>query len=63
MANKRKTIEDVAKKYNRPSEEFTKRLDGRIEWVCDHGVGHTVYPDGELHCCDGCCVILRDEEK
>ena len=35
-----------------------KRADGRIEWVCDHGVGHTVYaPFGGdfVHGCDGCC--------
>ena len=46
--------------------EKTRRADGRVEWVCGHGVGH---PDlnqlaelpeedrGTLsaHGCDGCC--------
>ncbi|MFA5407072.1 MAG: hypothetical protein WC307_06970 [Candidatus Nanoarchaeia archaeon] len=34
------------------------RADGRVEWTCDHGVGHTLfYPTGsdEVHGCDGCC--------
>ena len=26
------------------------RPDGRIEYVCEHGVGH-----GNIHGCDGCC--------
>ena len=34
------------------------RMDGRVEWKCEHGVGHTVYyPEGsdDTHGCDGCC--------
>ena len=33
------------------------RLDGRIEWICPHGIGHTAYsPEGDYsHGCDGCC--------
>jgi len=40
---------------------FQKRSDGRIEWVCTHGIGHTVSapkPINEfsfVHGCDGCC--------
>ena len=39
------------------------RLDGRIEWTCKHGIGHTVghvnpaqeVGDYGIHGCDGCC--------
>lgn len=39
-------------------KELNWRSDGRLEWVCEHGVGHTVYaPAGSdfIHGCDGCC--------
>ena len=46
------------------------RLDGRLEWMCEHGVGHTVFApkirqdDGTIHQnwihdCDGCCSGLE----
>lgn len=37
--------------------KWIARADGRIEWVCPHGVGHTAYsPNGDyVHGCDGCC--------
>jgi len=52
---------EVAKRFGRPVSEFQRRLDGRIEWVCKHGVGHTVWSEegSENHCCDGCCSELR----
>ena len=64
-----KTIKQIAKIYNRPTSEFRARSDGRIEWVCKHGIGHTVYApaikqaDGSYyrnyrHGCDGCCSKL-----
>ena len=39
------------------------REDGRVEWVCEHGIGHTIsvpkkYKDDWAwwsHGCDGCC--------
>ena len=39
------------------------REDGRIEWTCEHGIGHTIvvpakYQDEDswwVHGCDGCC--------
>lgn len=39
------------------------RSDGRIERICEHGIGHTIkVPKGEensdvswTHGCDGCC--------
>lgn len=54
------SIEDMAKKFNRPENEFLRRADGRIEWVCTHGVGHTVWCPNEnyIHGCDGCCRQL-----
>lgn len=27
------------------------RADGRMEWLCEHGIGHGEHS----HCCDGCC--------
>ncbi len=38
-------------------ENLTVRLDGRIEYGCEHGVGHTVYsPNNDyVHGCDRCC--------
>ncbi len=56
-----KTMEEVAKKYKKG--ELCHRADGRLEWVCEHGIGHTVwYPKGfgskagPVHGCDGCCA-------
>lgn len=42
-------------------KNLNKRADGRIEWVCPHGVGHTIHApsDGKwayVHGCDGCCA-------
>jgi len=47
------------------AKEFLTRPDGRIEWVCKHGVGHAVdAPENykvllgrwwDSHGCDGCC--------
>lgn len=57
-------IEIIAKKYNRPNKEFLRRADGRIEWICEHGIGHTVwFPKGSdgTHGCDGCCLKLKKE--
>jgi hypothetical protein len=41
-----------------------QRADGRVEWVCEHGVGHTIKVPEQfknqdawwIHGCDGCCV-------
>jgi len=52
----------IAKKYNRPESEFLTRTDGRIEWICKHRIGHTVwFPKGSdgVHGCDGCCKQLK----
>ena len=52
------TKNELAKRINKPEKELGRRADGRIEWFCKHGVGHTVFfPKGNtsIHGCDGCC--------
>ena len=54
-------IPQIAKKFNKPEEEFAYRQDGRIDWTCSHGVDHTVWtPIGssKVHGCDGCCFEI-----
>lgn len=60
MSKSRPTLKDMSEKYNKPLEEFQYREDGRIEWVCEHCIGHTVYSphDYYVHGCDGCCGEL-----
>lgn len=58
----------LAHKYNKNIKEFLCRLDGRIEWVCEHGIGHTVWAPREspawyVHGCDGCCEKLNEKEE
>lgn len=63
-------LEKVSKLIKKPINELQYREDGRIEWVCSHGIGHTVYNPfsnskyGFVHGCDGCCndidVILEE---
>ena len=42
-------------------DKYRRRDDGRIEKVCEHGIGHPIsVPDsmgeeGYIHGCDGCC--------
>lgn len=54
-------LKDISIKLNLPLNELQYRADGRIEWVCSHGIGHTVYAPksmgkyGFIHGCDGCC--------
>jgi len=51
-------------------EDLKWRMDGRLEWVCEHRIGHTVYApaikqdDGEMfrdwiHGCDWCCKGIK----
>lgn len=43
--------------------QYCFRMDGRVEIICEHGCGHTIFtPDPEnwgkyvgTHGCDGCC--------
>lgn len=56
-------LEFLMKKFNKPKEEFNFRMDGRVEWVCEHGVGHTIWHPKDLdanHGCDGCCNKLKE---
>ena len=57
------TAESIVKRFllANPSiteEELQWRVDGRLEWVCEDGIGHTVYaPDWSdyVHGCSGNC--------
>ena len=46
-------------------EKYIRRADGRVEQICEHGVGHTV-DDGKMasymliHGCDGCCAKVKN---
>jgi len=43
-------------------QELNWRIDGRLEWCCEHGIGHTVYApknNDYVHGCDGCCEKVR----
>ncbi len=50
---------------------FNWRSDGRLEWLCEHGVGHTVHvpPDKASesvyweHGCDGCCQKKNNSNR
>ena len=39
---------------------INERLDGRIKWICEHSIGHTIWsPEGYyVHGCDGCCRVF-----
>lgn len=65
-SNQSYNIEEIAEKYNLIPKDLVTRMDGRIEWICEHGVGHTIYsPTGNyIHGCDGCCTeIFNKKEK
>jgi len=41
------------------------RMDGRLEWTCKHGVGHTIFaPHGldYVHGCNGNCKKIKIPE-
>ena len=68
MISRPKLIE-MLKKIDKSIKDLNFRIDGRVEWVCNHGVGHTVMVPEEYeksdawwsHGCDGCCRELHDE--
>lgn len=43
------------------NQKIVHRADGRLEWICEHGVGHTIYSNEAfyIHGCDGCCKNIR----
>ena len=55
--------QEICKILLQDKENLLIRGDGRVEWVCEHGCGHTVsvpfkYKDEWAwwsHGCDGCC--------
>jgi hypothetical protein len=59
------TLEQISEKTRLPIEQFICREDGRVEWICKHGVGHTVYNPNDwekykyTHGCDGCCSSIK----
>lgn len=61
--NKKELINKILKlNPNIKQNELLFRLDGRIEYICQHGVGHTIYyPKGSdgVHGCDGCCKNIK----
>ena len=52
-------------------KEYIQRADGRIEWICKHGVGHTIEVPKKyekvdawwVHGCDGCCSKVKNDKK
>jgi len=57
-------IKEIAKKYNKPVNQFIKRADGCVDWTCSHGIRHTVFNPNTLNnshiCPDGCCKELKE---
>ena len=53
-------VKQIMKKHKIKKKDirFRVREDKRIEWICPHDIGHTVwYPEDSsiVHGCDGCC--------
>jgi hypothetical protein len=53
----------IKNKMKYKPENFNVRADGRIEYVCEHSCGHTIYsPRGKsdfIHGCDSCCQNFK----
>lgn len=58
-------IDDLCKKYKIKKKDIIVRSDGRIEWLCEHGVGHPIYApnDNYIHGCNGNCIVLFYHKK
>lgn len=65
----RKEVQKIASKAGIDSLDYTIRADGRVELICEHGVGHPsrkltllyrgIWNDCDsIHGCDSCCVKL-----
>lgn len=54
----------IKKILSTKNSQIIERADGRKEWICEHGVGHTIYVPPKhkddkswwAHNCDGCCA-------
>lgn len=62
----KKLIIDKALKQNLNihKNQLQWRIDGRLEGVCKHGIGHTVYSPCKdeyafVHGCDNCCQDIN----
>ena len=67
-----KIIKKFLEKNTNPNvkeKDLGWRLDGRLEWICYHGCGHTVYAppvkqtngkmfENWVHGCCGCCDMI-----
>ena len=43
-------------------DDLCWRSDGCLDWICGHGLYHTVFAPSSsnfVHSCDGCCVGLN----
>lgn len=63
MVEKR-IVEEILRLNPKVKEkELSWRIDGRLEWICSHGVGHTVYDlkrNDFIHGgCDDCCKEIK----
>ncbi len=47
------------------NEDLLWRADGRLEYICEHNCGHTIYSPREdfIHGCDGCCESIEILKK
>ena len=49
--------------------QYCFRMDGRVEFICEHGIGHTIHVPEKYtkdwawwsHGCCGCCSGVREE--
>lgn len=62
--------EEIVKEFLDKNPEFSDmdidfRSDGRLEWFCEHGIGHTVYSPNDFfsHGCDGCCKNISTVDR
>lgn len=77
MSRIKQLIEQAARELGLDYVEYTLRLDGRVEIICEHGVGHpspalTRFNRGSpeawdsldgVHGCDGCCTLHLSLER
>ena len=62
MISFQEKIKALCEKFGVEEKDLNYRLDGRIEWVCEHGVGHPIWwPTGgtSVHGCCGCCSRFK----
>jgi len=47
--------------FIKDEDDIVYRMDGRVEWVCEDGIGHTIYSldNNFVHGCNGNCSKLK----